>query len=52
MTDFEQIQCKKCGQSVSFDDLLDHIIEVHRDYETVRLMSELKNLTIVGGTNN
>jgi hypothetical protein len=50
-----QIECKKCGQAVKSDEMLEHIILNHKDYDVARLLGELTclaSLHIVGGTNN
>lgn len=40
-----QIECKKCGQSVSCDSMLEHIIEVHKDSEAAALLTILNKLS-------
>jgi hypothetical protein len=55
MTDLDIFRCKKCGQTVSYDDLLEHIVLVHNDRLAAKLVNELNslaNLNMVGGTNN
>lgn len=55
MTDLDTFECKKCGELIRYDDLLEHIILVHNDRQAAELVNELNslaNLNIVGGTNN